>query len=201
MSKEIIQFENAYFYDENGAFDEEKGKDAIIALMEYHGYPVYPDMRESLWVSDYGTGHYTEVGLAARMWVNHVEHQYMNMDLYLLPNQMIPEHWHLGGVQDGVAVPDKCEGWLVRHGSSYVMGEGEDNMTITVPASHNNGEVTVKHQLLCVEGDYAKLNRPLAHHWQKAGPEGAILNETANCHCDAGVRHLDQGINDNFLGG
>ncbi len=40
----------------------------------------------------------------------------------------------------------------------------------------------------------------MAHHWQMAGPEGAIINETANCHCNPGVRHLDKGINDHFLG-
>jgi D-lyxose ketol-isomerase len=134
------------------------------------------------------------------MWVNNVEDKYMNMDLYLLPNQMLPEHWHLEGTQDGVNVPAKREGWLIRYGSSYVVGEGEDNLTVFVPESHNNGTVTVKHQILCEAGDYATLNRPLAHHWQKAGPEGAIINETANGHCNEGVRHLDPCINNHFIG-
>ena len=53
-----LSFDNASFYDKDGKFDEEKGKDAIIALMKYHGYPVYPNMRENLWVSDYGTGEF-----------------------------------------------------------------------------------------------------------------------------------------------
>jgi len=195
-----LNYKNEHFYEADGTFDEGKAKDAIIALMKYHGYPVYPGMREDLWVSDYGTGKFVEVGLAARMWVNNVEDRYMNMDLFLLPNQMLPEHWHLEGVQDGVKVPPKREGWLIRYGSSYVVGEGEDNLTVTVPKSHDNGNVTVKHQILCKAGDYATLNRPLAHHWQLAGPKGAIINETANCHCNEGVRHLDKGINDHFLG-
>jgi hypothetical protein len=195
-----LNYENAWFYNEDGTFNEERGKDAILALMEYHGYPVYSNIREELWVSDYGTGKFTAVGLAARMWVNNVDDGYMNMDLYLLPNQMLPEHWHLEGTQDGVNVPAKREGWLIRHGASYVVGEGEDNLTVSIPKSHNNGAVTVKHQVLCKAGDYAMLNRPLAHHWQKAGPQGAIINETANVHCNEGVRHLDQGINDHFLG-
>ncbi len=195
-----VDFENEHFYDADGNFNEEKAKDAIISLMQYHGYPVYPNMKKELWVSDYGTGKFAEVGLAARMWVNNVHHKYMNMDLFLLPNQMLPEHWHLEGEQDGVKVPAKCEGWLIRYGSSYVVGEGEDNLTVTVPQSHDGGNVTVKHQILCKAGDYATLNRPLAHHWQLAGPEGAIINETANCHCNPGVRHLDTDINDHFLG-
>ena len=167
-SKDIssIQFDNDFFYDANGKFDEEKGKDAIMALIEYHGYPVYPDMRKSLWVSDYNTGKFTEVGLAARMWENNIKDHYMLMDLFLLPNQMLPEHWHLEGEQDGIKVPAKLEGWLVRYGASHIGGEGEENMTIQVPKSHNDGKVTVKHEVLCQAGEFARLNRVLAHHWQ-----------------------------------
>ncbi|MFC1806667.1 hypothetical protein ACFL09_06795 [Planctomycetota bacterium] len=80
-----IQFDNASFYDKDGKFLEDKAKDAYIAVMKYHGYPVYPKMREELWVSDYGTGQFTKLGLAARMWKNHEEHLFMLMDVYLLP--------------------------------------------------------------------------------------------------------------------
>ena len=195
-----IKFNNADFYDADGTFNVAKGKEAVITMMKYHGYPVYDGIRKDLWVSDYGTGKYTEVGLAARMWVNNVKDKYMLMDLFMLPNQMLPEHWHLAGVQSGVKVPAKNEGWLIRYGSSHVMGEGPNNMTFKVPMSHNGGKVTVYHDTFCKAGEFAKLNATLAHHWQMAGPEGAIITETANCHCDKGVRHLDSGINKNFLG-
>ena len=198
-AKPTIKFDNAFFYDAKGTFDEEKGKDAIIALMKHHGYPVYPKMRESLWVSDYGTGKFTEVGLAARMWVNNTTDKYMLMDMFLLPNQMLPEHWHLDGVGEDKGVPAKIEGWLIRYGSSYVVGEGENNLTITVPKAHDGGKVTVSNQLLCKAGDWAQLNKVYAHHWQKAGPDGAIITEVANSHCNAGVRHQDKGINAHFL--
>ena len=36
--------------------DPEKGRDAYIAVMKYHGYPVFEGMREKIWVSDYGLG-------------------------------------------------------------------------------------------------------------------------------------------------
>ena len=65
-----IKFDNSYFYDKDGKFQEEKAKDAYIALMKYHGYPVYKEMREKIWVSDYGKGEFARFGLGARMWVN-----------------------------------------------------------------------------------------------------------------------------------
>ncbi len=33
-----LQFDNASFYDADGKFQVEKGKDAYIALMKFHGY-------------------------------------------------------------------------------------------------------------------------------------------------------------------
>ena len=100
-----LNFKNADFYTD-GKFNEDKGKDACIALMKYHGYPVYPDMKEKLWVSDYAIGQYTKFGLAARMWKNNEEDRYMQMDLFLMPGQMLPEHWHIATEKN----PPKREG-------------------------------------------------------------------------------------------
>jgi D-lyxose ketol-isomerase len=190
-------FDNASFY-KDGKFDVEKGKDAVIALMKYHGYPDYPGMREALWVSDYGTGEFTRLGLAARMWKNNEADRYMLMDLFLLPGQMLPEHWHLAAGDN----PSKREGWLVRYGSAHIVGEGEPNLApeVVVPKCHNGGEATVKHEVFAKAGEFVALNREGAHHWQLAGPEGAIVTEVANVHTGPGVRHLDPAINKNFLG-
>ncbi len=65
-----IHFGNAYFYDADGNFKPEAAKDAYIALMKYHGYPVFADAREKLWISDYGAGQFTKLGLGAIMFVN-----------------------------------------------------------------------------------------------------------------------------------
>lgn len=192
---DITKVKNADFYGADGKFDVEKGKDAVIALMKHHGYPVFPGVREKIWVSDYGRGKFMEVGLAAVMFKNNVADRYMLMDLFLMPNQMLPEHWHLGGEGN----PPKQEGWLVRYGQSHVVGEGDDNLTIKVPAIHNGGQVTVKHDTLANPGEFVPLNRALAHHWQMAGPEGAIITEVANVHTDSAVRHLDKAMNDYFL--
>lgn len=193
-----MAFDNADFYDASGTFKVDAAKDAYITLMKYHGYPVYKGMKENLWASDYGTGQFTKLGLAARMWVNNEEHRYMLMDIFLLPNQMLPEHWHLKTEKN----PAKLEGWLIRHGLSHVVGEGEPNLgpDVVIPKCHMNAAVTVEHEVICGPGDFTPLNRETARHWQFAGPEGAIITEVANVHDDSGVRHSDPAINDNFLG-
>ena len=183
---------NADFYDADGKFDVEKGKDAIITLMEYHGYPIFPDIREKLWVSDYGTGEFLKLGLAANMFINNEEARYMVMDLFLLPNQMLPEHYHLKTDKN----PAKNEGWVVRHGVSYVYGEGGPTiaMKAVVPKCHMNGMVTVEHEVILKPGEFTPLVRVGSRHWQFGGPEGAIITEVATVHDNDGVRHSDTNL-------
>jgi len=194
------EFNNEDFY-KDGKFDEGKAKDAIIALCNYHGYPIFPDLREKLWVSDYGTGQFTKLGLAANMFVNNTKDRYMMMDLFLLPGQMLPEHWHL----EGEGNPAKLEGWLVRYGKSYIVGIGDDNLAefpaIKVPGCHMKGEVATKHVAEANPGDFNMLMQVETRHWQFAGPQGAIVTEVANVHTNSAVRHSDQAINDHFLAG
>ena len=187
-----IRFKNDYFYDADGTFKPEAGKDAYIALMKYHGYPVFPDVREKLWVSDYGTGQFTKLGLGANLFVNNEKDRYMVMDLFLLPGQMLPEHYHLSTDKN----PAKLEGWVVRHGLSYVYGEGAPtpNMKAVVPKCHMNGTVTVKHEVILHPGQFTPQDRATARHWQYGGPEGAIITEVANVHDDSGVRHSDANL-------
>jgi D-lyxose ketol-isomerase len=184
-----IVFDNEYFYNSDGTFNPERGKDAYIALMKYHGYPVFDGLREKLWVSDYGTGQFAKLGLGAYGFINDEDGWYMGQDLYLLPNQMLPEHYHLD-TEKGSA---KMEGWHVRHGISYVYGEGEParNMKAVVPKCHMNGTVSVSHETILRVGETATLNRATARHWQFGGPEGAIISEYATFHDNDGVRHSD----------
>jgi len=197
-AKPSIAFDNASFYGRDGKFNVEKAKDAVMALAAYHGYPVFPGMREKLWVSDYGKGQFTKLGLAAIMFVNNEEDRYMLQDLFLLPGQMLPEHWHLESAKN----PAKREGWVVRNGLSHIVGEGEPNLGagVVVPACHMNGTVTVRHETVAGPGAFVPLSRVLSHHWQLAGSEGAIITEVANVHSNDAVRHLDPAVNDFFLG-
>jgi D-lyxose ketol-isomerase len=185
--KVSIQFTNEQFY-KDGKFNEEAAKDAVVALMKYHGYPIYEGIRDQLWIADYGTGQFAKLGLAAVMWNNNEKDRYMLMDIF---------HWHLSTDKN----PAKREGWLVRYGLSHIVGEGEPNLCaeVKVPACHMKGEVTTKHEVAAKPGMFVPLNREGARHWQFAGPEGAIITEVANVHDNAGVRHSDQACNDWFL--
>lgn len=198
--KVSLDFKNEDFYTSDGKFNEEAAKDAVIALMNYYNYPVTDKTRGSIWVSDYGTGRYTELGLACIGYANRLDDGYMLQDLFLLPNQMLPEHWH----EKINKYPAKLEGWLVRNGKSYIVGIGEDNLAdypeIIIPQCHENGTVTVKNVIPAGVGEFVPLKEVLTHHWQFAGKEGAIISEVANGHVDKAVRHLDKKINAHFLG-
>lgn len=187
-AKPSIAFKNEDFYT-NGKFDAEKGKDAVLTLMKYHGYPIFPGIKEKIWISDYSIGQFTKLGLAAVMFKNNEADRYMLMDIYLLPGQFLPEHWHIATAKN----PAKMEGWLIRHGLSYVGGEGEPNMPpeVVIPQIHLGGTVSVKHVVAAKPGDFVPLVRVTSHHWQMAGPEGVILTEVANVHDNDGVRHAE----------
>ena len=187
-----LTYNNADYYNKDGSFNAKKAKDAYVRLMEYHGYPVFKDVREKLWVSDYGTGQFTKLGLCANMFKNNEEDKYMLMDIFLLPGQMLPEHYHLATDNN----PAKLEGWLCRHGMTYVYGEGTPNMSpkVIVPDCHMGGKVTVEHEVILRPGEFTPLNRAGARHWQFGGPEGAIITEVANVHDNDGVRHSDANL-------
>ncbi len=185
-AKSRLKFNNDDFYTADGKFDEDAAKDAYIRLMKYHGYPIFEGLRERLWVSDYGIGEFTKLGLGAICFLNDEESGYLGQDLYMLPGQMLPEHYHLKTDK----APVKMEGWHVRHGISYVYGEGEPTKKLkaVIPESQKD-YVTVTHETILKPGESCKLNRPTAHHWQFGGPEGAIVSEYGTFHDGDGVRH------------
>jgi len=201
-TRQMPKFENASFY-ENGKFSEDKTKDAVIALCRYHGYPVFPGLRDNLWVFDYGLGEFAKLGLACYSFVNNVAgpYSYMLMHIFLLPNQMLPEHWHEDSEKEGCA--QKNEGWAIQWGRSYVVGEGEANLPpeVEIPKFHCNGTVTVSHCTVADPGTFVPLSNVGTRHWQYAGNEGVILTEVANCHDEKAVRHSDPVCNKAFLGG
>lgn len=188
-----LNFNNDSFYKE-GKFDVNRAKDAILQLMKYHNYPIYPNIKDKIWVSDYGTGKFAEVGIAVVMWRNHKEEKYMLMDIFLLPNQMLPEHLH--AEQSDKHIPAKAEGWLVRHGTSYVAGIGENNLSdfsFKIPQIHNNGNVAAQHVIKATEGMFLDLQNPKTspYHWQIAGDRGAIFSEVAINHSSSNVKYRD----------
>jgi len=193
--KKELKFSNEQFYDAEGNFLKEKAKDALIEMLEYHNYPVFEGLREKIWLTDYNKGNYAELGLASVMFVNNKEDKYMLMDIFLLPNQMLGEHMHFAAEGN----PVKMEGWLVRHGKSYIVGVGENNRDqfpqVVVPKNHWNGKVTTNHIIEANEGDFASLAKAESPHWQMAGPEGVVITEVGNVHTNSGVLRSDPEMN------
>lgn len=198
-SKEVcadsIYFDNSYFYDKDGKFIEERAKDAIIALLEFHDYTLFEGIRDRIFVMDYNSGNFSQVGLSGIMYENNKKNMYMLLDIFLLPNQMLAEHWHV----DGVDTPAKREGWLVRSGISYIAGVGEDNMSkfpeVKIPKVHMNGTVHSKHIIKAGPGDFENLKVVKSKHWQMAGKDGAIITEVANYADGDAVKRSDPKMN------
>ncbi len=192
-----IHFENGEFYGPDGSFNVDKAKKAVVRLCQHFHYPVFPDFETNLWVSDYGTGQFTKLGLAAYIYVNNVADRYMMLDLFILPGQMLPEHWHL----EAEGNPAKLEGWLVRWGLSHIVGIGEPNLSkdVVIPKCHCNGKASTEHEVIATPGTFVPLAEVQSRHWQYGGPEGAIVTEVANVHTNSGVRHSDPVLNKYFL--
>ena len=197
--KTRVQFENQDYYGADGKFSEDKAKRGIVRLCKHHGYPLFPDFEKNLWVSDYGVGQFAKLGLAAYIFVNNEQDRYMLLDIFLLPGQMLPEHWHV----EGEGNPAKREGWLVRWGLSHIVGIGAPNLgsDVKIPKCHWNGKVKTKHEVVATPGVFVPLAKVGTPHWQLGGPEGAIISEVANVHTTSAVRHTDPVLNEYFLGG
>ncbi|MCG9791206.1 cupin domain-containing protein [Flavobacterium algicola] len=186
-----LQFTNSQFYDSNGNFLKEKAKDAVMQLLAYHQYPVFEGMREKINVTDYGVGNFAKLGLSSITFVNNEKEHYMLMDIFILPGQMLGEHRHIAAAGN----PAKMEGWLIKYGSSYIAGIGEDNTAnfpqVVIPQEHWEGKTSSKHITEAKPGDFLNLLEKGSYHWQFGGKEGAILSEAANVHTPSGVKRPD----------
>ncbi len=178
--------ENERFYTIEGVFDEKVAKDAYYAMMERFGYPIPDRLRgEDFWTLDFGLGHFTEAGMAGIFWINRLEDNYMGHEIYLLPNQMIPEHWHVATADGGA----KMEGWHLRHGSVTLYSEGEPAPGVEerIPPLHRDIAKARCEQVL-KPGEVGYLAHAEGRHFMLAGPEGAIVSEYATYHDMAGLR-------------
>lgn len=176
--------DNADFYGADGGFDADRAKDAYYAMMEHHGYPIPPFLRgEDFWTLDFGLGKFTEVGMAGTFWIIHEAHDYTGHEIFLLPGQMIPEHWH--EATDNARA--KVEAWHLRHGSVTLVSEGEPTPGFEIPPSHR--DIAVARCATAIgPGETRALNAPLERHWMVAGPEGAIVSEYSSAHDMDGLR-------------
>lgn len=186
------QFHNEHFYRE-GKFQEEAAKNAYFDLCHYFGYPRYETVWRNLFVTDFGLGRFSEVGLGAAVWMNEKQANYASLEVFLLPHQVIPEHWHVAIEAEGVA--PKMESWTVRYGATFAYGEGEPTSRLSVTLQEKEKPfLTVMHETPLRAGEVTGIRKPLEKHWQQAGPEGCILTETSTYHTPAAVRFTNPAI-------
>jgi D-lyxose ketol-isomerase len=171
---------NEDYYKPDGTFDEAKAKQAYYDMMAFYNYPIPDRLRgEEFWTLDFGLGKFSEVGMAGIFWINNQEHNYMGHEIYLLPGQMIPEHWHVKTADVGA----KLEGWHVRHGSVTLFAEGEPSPGVdeVIPPIHRDIAMARKMQVV-KPGEVGYLANPEERHFMLAGPDGAIVSEYATYH-------------------
>ena len=181
----VKAYKNADFYGADGKFNEAVAKQAYFDMMQRFGYPVYDKIRKEMWVADFAVGTFAEVGMGGIFWINDKEGKYLGHEIYLLPGQMIPEHWH---VKTG-DVPAKAEAWQLRYGAVTLFGEGDPGPEFDkiVPAGEKEC-TTVKYATVLALGDIAPLARVETRHFMVAGPEGCIVTEYASYHEGAALR-------------
>ena len=174
---------NAEFYGPDGKLNQDAAKQAYFELMGSFGYPVYDNLRKNLWVLDFGVGRFTEAGMGGIFWINEWvdegKYGYLGHEIFLLPGQMIPEHWHVKTEKYAA----KAEAWQLRYGDVTLFGEGDPTpeAVARIPASEREC-TTVKHGTVLKPGDVAPLNRVEARHFMLAGPRGCIVTEYASYH-------------------
>lgn len=181
----------AQFYDAAGNFNQVAAKDAYLHFLRQSGYPVNDNIAQKLFVSDFNLGRFTEVGLAAIVWWGDEKHNYSGLDAFLLPGQVIPEHWHV----ELPNVPAKMECWLIRHGEVYAYSEGERTQNIKAKVTRSDAPyITVNNERVLRVGDVAGISHPLEKHWMQAGPQGAIFTEFCTFHSGEAVKFTDPKI-------
>ncbi|MBW8034567.1 MAG: hypothetical protein FVQ79_02570 [Planctomycetes bacterium] len=178
--------ENKDFYKADSTFDLEKAKQAYYDMMKYYNYPIVDRLKsDDFWAVDFGLDNFTEVGMAGILWINNKEHNYMGHEIFLLPGQMIPEHWHMPTTDVGA----KLEAWQLRYGSVTLYSEGTPTPggDERIPPIHRDIAVARTEKKL-QPGEVGKLAAAEEKHWMLGGPEGTIVTEYATYHDNDGLR-------------
>ena len=195
---------NADFY-KDGKFDAARAKQAYYDLMRTFGVPVYAELERPdgpFWAVDFGKGDFTSYGMAGVFWCNEAAEGYFGHEIYLLPNQSIPEHRHLPTTDKaGNKIRCKMESWQVRHGSVYGFSEvGEPNLDKYPEAKARLSKLQIPHlksvhvEKWEADGSVHKLPKDETWHFMMGGKDGAIVSEYATFHDGAGLRFSVPGV-------
>jgi D-lyxose ketol-isomerase len=175
-------------YDADGKFDQEAAKRVYLDFLKQSGYPVNDTIAKKLFVTDFGLGRFNEAGLGVIVWWGDEKYNYSGLDAFLLPGQIIPEHWHV----KTKGIPEKMEAWLVRCGEVYAYAEGAPTPNMKAkPAAADAAYMTVKCERILGVGEIAGISRPLEKHWMQAGPQGAVFTEFSTFHTGEAVKFTD----------
>lgn len=192
------KYPNEHFM-KDGKFDYDIAKEAYRELFRFHRYSITDEVMNakgddkigssSFWALNFGLGDFSNVGMGGIFFVNDKENGYFAHEIYLLPGQMIPEHYHLPA--EGKQA--KHEFWHVRHGSIFTLAKGGSlsdlPAELTLPKSQlDAGAITCFKAKKLTAGQYDILNKLEEPHFMIAGPEGAIVSEYATYHSGAGLR-------------
>ena len=187
------KYTNADFY-KNGVFQKDVAFRAFFEEFESLGYALGDKLRGNpeFWVVDFGLGDFENVGMGGIFWLNDKENRYFGHDIYLLPYQMIPEHYHL----PAEGLPAKHESWLVKNGSIFNFGKGgelNDNLKGFLPKSQlDGGFITCFTMEELHVGDLRSLTALEDRHFMMGGIDGAIVTEFGTYHSMQGLNFTNK---------
>ncbi len=193
--KTMKKYTNADFY-KNGVFQEDVAFQAYYDLFESLGYSLIDKMKGNpeFWVLDFGLGDFEHVGMGGIIWFNNKEFRYFGHDIFLLPGQMIAEHFHLAAED----MPAKHESWQVRYGSIFnfsVGGEKKPSVLAMLPKSQLDDNAISCFQFKEMNvGDMDSLSGIGDPHFMMGGKEGAIVTEYACWHSGMGLNFTNKKI-------
>ncbi|MDO4586221.1 MAG: hypothetical protein Q4C95_02885 [Planctomycetia bacterium] len=189
------KYTNADFY-KDGVFQADVAKKAYLEMFDRFHYSLTDSLKDNpeFWVAEFESGDFERVGMGGIFWVNDKEHGYFGHEIFLLPNQMIPEHFHLAAED----MPAKHEAWQVRYGSIFNFaqgGEKTDAVLNMLPKSQldQDGITCFTFEELKV-GDFRKLRTLCEPHFMMGGPNGAIVTEYACWHSAKGLGFTNKNL-------
>lgn len=201
----LKMLKNEDFYAD-GKLDVAKVKQAYYDLMTSFKYPIVDRLKtDEFWVCDFQQGEITKLGMGGIFWMNvkgtygdsgvkqyqgefkDVAYGYLGHDIYLLPNQVLPEHSHIGGSE---GYGPKMEAWQVRHGVVRFFSECPSEGAKLISELPENerpwgyGEAWYKGKYYVEKkpGEVVVMADPQSWHGQQAGPDGAIVTEYGTYH-------------------
>lgn len=188
MKEYTKKYTNADFY-KDGKIQPQVALEAYRDMLAFYGVPYSETLKAGIWITDFELGDFENVGMAGIFWLNDAEHGYFGHEIYLLPGQMIPEHYHLA-----TEYPAKFESWKVNHGWCYNFGIG--NPTADAPAIPKSQEnfITVRNFVHQGIDEVLPLKQIESRHFLFAGDNGAIITEYGTYHDGAGLRFTNPNV-------